>query len=67
MKWRDAAGLAWSGVGRRFGRSVLTVFSVALAAALLTALLSVAGTARTRVLAQLTRGGHRPIHGQIVR
>lgn len=57
MSWRDAAGLAWSDVGRRFGRSVLTIFSVALAAALLTALLAVAGTARTRVLAQLTRGG----------
>jgi len=36
---------------------VLTIFSVALAAALLTALLAVAGTARTRVLAQLTKGG----------
>jgi len=57
MNWRDAAALAWSAVGRRFGRSVLTIFSVALAAALLTALLAVAGTARTRVLAQLTRGG----------
>jgi hypothetical protein len=57
MNWRDAGRLAWSGVGRRLGRSVLTIFSVALAAALLTALLAVAGTARTRVLAQLTRGG----------
>ena len=57
MSWRDAASLAWSGVGRRFGRTMLTIFSVALAAALLTALLAVAGTARTRVLSQLTRGG----------
>jgi hypothetical protein len=57
MSWVDAAVLAWASVGRRFGRTVLTIFSVALATALLTALLAIAGTARTRVLAQLTRGG----------
>jgi ABC-type antimicrobial peptide transport system permease subunit len=42
---------------RRVGRSVLTVMAVALAATLLTALVIIAGTARNRVLAQLSRGG----------
>src|SRR5918911_3656030 len=42
---------------RRFGRSVLTVLAVALAATLLTALVTIAGTARTRVLKELAKGG----------
>ncbi|MGH9165047.1 MAG: ABC transporter permease, partial [Acidimicrobiales bacterium] len=57
MKWRDAVGLAVTGVRRRLGRAVLTVMAVALAATLLTALLTIAGTARTRVLGQLAKGG----------
>jgi len=36
---------------------VLTVLAVALAAALLTALLTIAGTAQTRVLSELSKGG----------
>lgn len=57
MTWADAVGLAWRGVRRRAGRAALTVLAVALAATLLVALLTVAGTARTRVLSQLSRGG----------
>lgn len=57
MTWADAVGLAWRGVRRRAGRAVLTVLAVALAATLLVALLTVAGTAQTRVLSQLTKGG----------
>lgn len=61
MTWADALALAWRGVRRRAGRAALTVLSVALAATLLVALLTVAGTARTRVLSQLTKGG--PLSG----
>src|SRR5437762_3972020 len=57
MKWRDAIGLAARAVLRRPGRAALTVIAVALAAALLTALLAIAATARTRVLNQLSSGG----------
>ena len=57
MKWRDAAGLAVTSVRRRIGRSVLTVLAVALATTLLTALVTIAGTARTKVIAELSRGG----------
>lgn len=57
MRWRDALDLAATGVRRRAGRAVLTVLAVALATALLTALVAIAGTARTRVLSQLARGG----------
>jgi ABC-type antimicrobial peptide transport system permease subunit len=42
---------------RRFGRSLLTILAVALAATLLTALVTIAGTARTRVLQELAKGG----------
>jgi ABC-type antimicrobial peptide transport system permease subunit len=42
---------------RRPGRALLTVISVALAASLLTALVAIATTARTRVLDQITHGG----------
>ena len=61
MRWRDAAGLAATSIRRRFGRSVLTVLAVALAATLLTALVTIAGTARTKVLAELSKGG--PLSG----
>lgn len=57
MTWRDAISLAFTSVRRRIGRAVLTVAAVALAAALLTALLTIAGTAETRVLDQLAKGG----------
>ncbi len=57
MTWRDALALALTGVRRRLGRATLTVAAVALAAALLTALLTIAGTAETRVLDELSRGG----------
>lgn len=57
MSWRDACGVAARSIGRRPGRAVLTVLAVMLAAALLSALLIVAGAARTRVLSQLSKGG----------
>jgi len=57
MTWRDAAVLAVKNLRRRFGHSILTVLAVALAATLLTALVTIAGTARTRVLKQLADGG----------
>jgi ABC-type antimicrobial peptide transport system permease subunit len=49
--------LAAKGVLRRPGRAVLTVLAVALAASLLTALLTIARTAQTRVLSELSKGG----------
>jgi putative ABC transport system permease protein len=57
VKWRSAILLAAKGVRRRPGRSTLTVLAVLLAAALLTALLSIATTAETRVLDELAKGG----------
>jgi hypothetical protein len=57
VSWRDAAALAVKNLRRRLGRSVLTVLAVALAATLLTALVTIAGTARTRVLRELSKGG----------
>jgi ABC-type antimicrobial peptide transport system permease subunit len=57
MRWTDAVGLAVRGVSRRRGRALLTVMAVALAATLLTALLAMASTAKSRVLGQLTQGG----------
>jgi len=61
MTWIDAATVAWRNVRRRPTRAVLTVLAVALAAALLSALLTIAGTAETRVLDQLAKGG--PLSG----
>ena len=57
MSWRDAALLAGRGVVRRLGRAALTILAVALAAALLTALVTIARTAQTEVLRQLAKGG----------
>ena len=57
MTWRDAFGLAGRELRRRAGRSVLTVAAVALAAALLTALVTIAQTAQNRVLSEVTTGG----------
>jgi hypothetical protein len=57
VSWRDALVLAVKGVRRRPGRAALTVLAVLLASALLTALLTISTTARTRVLDQLSSGG----------
>ena len=57
MRWRDSIGLAVRTVRGRPGRAVLTVMAVALAASLLTALLTISTTAETRVLDQLSTGG----------
>lgn len=57
MTLRDIVGFALRGIRRRFGRAVLTLVSVALAATLLTALLIIARTAESRVLGQLSKGG----------
>lgn len=61
MSWRDALSLARRNASRRPGRVALTVLSVALATALLTALVTIAQTAQTRVLDQLSKGG--PVSG----
>jgi hypothetical protein len=53
--------MAATSIRRRFGRSILTVAAVALAATLLTALVTIAGTARTKVLSELSKGG--PLSG----
>jgi ABC-type antimicrobial peptide transport system permease subunit len=57
VTWLDSLVLAARNVARRPGRAVLTVIAVALAAALFSALLTIAATARTRVLDQLSNGG----------
>ena len=57
MTWSDAVLFAARGLVRRRGRAVLTLVAVALAAALLTALMMIAETGRTRVLDQLSDGG----------
>src|SRR5258708_15942370 len=57
MTWRDAAALVARELRRRAGRSALTVAAVALAGALLTALVTIAGTAQNRVLSEVTTGG----------
>jgi len=57
MTWRAAVALAFKGLRRRPGRAALTVLAVALAASLLTALLTISGSAETRVLNELSKGG----------
>jgi hypothetical protein len=57
VTWRDAFALVGRELRRRAGRSALTVAAVALAAALLTALVTIAQTAQTRVLSEVTTGG----------
>jgi hypothetical protein len=61
VRWRDAVTLAGQQLRRRPGRVALTVGAVALAAALLTALLTMATTAQARVLDQVASGG--PLSG----
>lgn len=57
MTWADAVLFAARGLVRRGSRALLTLVAVALAAALLTALLMITETGRSRVLDQLSRGG----------
>ena len=57
MSWADTFRLAARSVLRRPGRVALTVVAVALAAALFTAMLTMATTAQGRVLDQLAKGG----------
>jgi hypothetical protein len=57
LSWTDAFRLAARGVLRRPGRAALTVIAVALAAALFTAMLTMAATAQGRILNQLSKGG----------
>ena len=57
MSWVDAFRLAARSVLRRPGRAALTIIAVALAAALFTAMLTMAATAQGRVLNQLAKGG----------
>lgn len=61
MSWRHAAFLAGRELRRRTGRAALTVLAVALSAALLTSLLTIALTAQNKVLSELTDGG--PLSG----
>ena len=57
MSWADTFRFAARSVLRRPGRAALTVAAVALAAALFTAMLTMAATAQGRVLDQLAKGG----------
>lgn len=57
MSWRDVLVLVGKELRRRAGRSALTVAAVALAATLLTALVTIATTAQDRVLSEVTTGG----------
>jgi macrolide transport system ATP-binding/permease protein len=57
VSWRDALGLVARELRRRSGRSALTVAAVALAATLLTALVTITRTAQERVLSEVTTGG----------
>ncbi|HWD52407.1 MAG TPA: ABC transporter permease [Acidimicrobiales bacterium] len=57
MTWADAIRLAARSVLRRPARAALTIGAVALAAALFTAMLTMAETAQSRVLNQLAKGG----------
>ena len=56
-EWRDAVAQAARELVRRPGRAILTMVAVALATSLLTALVAIATTGRTRVLDQITHGG----------
>lgn len=57
MSWGDALRLAFRNIARRPGRALLTIMAVALGSALLTGLLTIVGTVRSRVLDHLTAGG----------
>jgi len=57
VTWADTVRFAARSVLRRPGRAALTVVAVTLAAALFTAMLTMAATAQGRVLDQLAKGG----------
>lgn len=57
MRWDDAALLAVRSLGRRGARSLLAGLGVALGTTLLVALLSIAATADSRIVSQLSKGG----------
>ncbi|MBJ7596577.1 ABC transporter permease [Candidatus Nephthysia bennettiae] len=57
MSWSDAALLALRSLRRRGGRSLLTGLGVTLGTTLLVALLSIAATADSRIVSQLSKGG----------
>jgi putative ABC transport system permease protein len=57
MSWSDAAMLAFRSLGRRRARSLLAGLGVALGTTLLVALLTIASTADSRIVSQLSRGG----------
>jgi FtsX-like permease family len=57
VSWRDATVVALRSIRRRLGRAILTVAAVVLAAALLSALLIAVGSARSRVLSAVSKGG----------
>jgi putative ABC transport system permease protein len=57
VSWDDAALLALRSLRRRAARSTLAGLGVALGTTLLVALLSIAGTADSRIVSQLSHGG----------
>jgi putative ABC transport system permease protein len=57
VSWSDAGLLALRSLRRRSGRSLLTGLGVTLGTTLLVALLSIAGTADSRIVSQLSKGG----------
>ena len=57
MSWTDAFALVLTELRRRAARSALTVAAVALAATLLTSLVTIATTAQNRVLSEVSTGG----------
>jgi putative ABC transport system permease protein len=57
VSWPDAALLALRSLGRRGARSALAGLGVALGTTLLVALLSIAATADSRIVSQLSKGG----------
>jgi putative ABC transport system permease protein len=57
LSWSDACLLALRSLRRRGGRSLLTGLGVTLGTTLLVALLSIAGTADSRIVSQLSKGG----------
>jgi cell division protein FtsX len=57
VSWHDSLRLAFRSLVRRPGRTVLTILAVTLGTGLLMALGTIAGTADTRVISQLSKGG----------
>ena len=57
MSSKDAIAFAVRNLRRRGARTLLTGLAVALGATLLVALLTIAGTADSRVVSQLGKGG----------